>query len=145
MARIDQFTLDLGDGAPRVTSFDSETYKARRKQPLRPPDWLKPPRGSTARDAAIAQVSENEKREWRQLHDQELSRFLGEKGGAAFITEDFRQWFMKRGNPAPHHPNVWGAMWMHATQQGLVLKTGRQRHMQDLRSHARLTTEWVGV
>lgn len=95
------------------------------------------------RDSAIERVMEHEKKAWRELHDKELAAFLIERGSDPFLPEDFRRWFIERGNERPHHPNVWGAMWMQAARQGLVVKTGQYRHMQDLRSHARITTEWV--
>ena len=47
-----------------------------------------------------------------------------------------------RGNPAPHHPNVWGGLWMLAAREERVVKTGRYRQMADRRSHARVTAEW---
>lgn len=96
-----------------------------------------------ARDDAIDLVVDNERKAWRELHDRELAVFLIQQGNAAFLPEDFRRWFLARGNPHPHHHNVWGAMWMSAARQGLVKKTGCYRHMQEIRSHARITTEWV--
>lgn len=96
-----------------------------------------------ARDAGIGLAVDNERKAWRELHDKELAVFLIQQGGKAFLPEDFRRWFLARGNRHPHHPNVWGAMWMSAARQGLVAKTGRYRHMQDVRSHARITTEWA--
>jgi hypothetical protein len=97
----------------------------------------------SARNAAINLVAANERKAWRELHDRELAVFLSRMGSTAFLPEDFRRWFLARGNKHPHHPNVWGAMWMSAARQGLVAKTGRYRHMQDLRSHARITAEWA--
>lgn len=98
--------------------------------------------GAARRDRAIERVTLSERREWQQLHDRELTRFLIERGGRAFLPEDFRHWFAQRGHPAPHHPNVWGGLWMHAAREQLVVKTGKYRQMQARRSHARVTAEW---
>lgn len=158
MSRIDQFTLDLGDGAPRLVSYDSKSAKPLDADGNPPPRRRKaegvlkmPPStfrttvrpAKAVRDAAIEQVLENERRAWRELHDKELTAFLIEKGATAFLAEDFRRWFIARGHEAPHHPNVWGAVWMAAARQGHMAKTGRYLAPQDVHSHARLCTEWT--
>lgn len=94
-----------------------------------------------ARDSALMVVTEHEKVTWRALHDAELVRFLGQVDGP-FLPEDFRAWFLARGHEGPHHPNVWGAMWMHAIKADWVERTGVLRHMACRTSHARLTPEW---
>ena len=146
MSRIDQLTLPLADGIPPWISYDSKTARpyVNGKPPRVKP--RKRPLGQTARtmrDGAISQVTENEKLAWRELHDRELVAFLIEQDGAPFIAENFRQWFTERGNEPPHHPNVWGAMWMAATRGSKLVRTGRMLPPQDTHSHARLTTEWV--
>jgi hypothetical protein len=154
MSRIDQYTLDLGDNAPRMVAYDSKTAKPyidgeRPKPKRRRASLVQAPRvhsasaSNAARDTGISQALQNEREAWRALHDKELALFLIEKGAATFLSEDFRRWFVARGNVGPHHHNVWGAMWMAAARQGLVIKSGEYRHMRDVRSHARLTTEWM--
>ena len=98
--------------------------------------------GHAARDAGCLAVTEHEKVLWRALHDYELRLFLTKRGNKPFLAEDFRRQFLARGNPHPHHPNVWGAMWLHCVNEGWVEKTGRFRPMVCHSSHGRLTAEW---
>lgn len=98
--------------------------------------------GHEARDASLALVIEHERQAWRTLHDTELLRFLVLRAGHHFITEDFRRWFLERGNEPPHHPNVWGAMWRRCAAAGWIVKTGTTRTLIGRVSHARLTQEW---
>ena len=144
MSRIEQYALDLGDGTPPTIALDSRTGRPLglngKPMPVKP----KPHNGAEMRNKAIQQAIENEKEAWRELHNKELAIFLAVRTAATFIAEDFRVWFMARGNEAPHHHNVWGAMWMAASRRGLVVKTGHSRQMREVRSHARDTTEWVG-
>ena len=93
-------------------SYDSKTAKPYvNGEPPKPAPRRKKT-ANAARDEAIDLVTQNERKAWRELHDKELSRFLVERERATFLAEDFRNWFMAQGNEAPHHPNVWGAMWM---------------------------------
>lgn len=115
--------------------------------PPKPPKKRRPhPSRVTAsrvlRDRAIEQVTDNERKEWVELHDKELMWFLIEWKGRGFITETFRVWFLGRGNRKPHHPNVWGALWMRAAKAGRVEKTGKYLPMQERKSHARMSPEW---
>ena len=98
--------------------------------------------GKPARNAACNVVTDNEKLAWHALHDRELAVFLDQQGGQPFLPEDFRRWFLERGNEGPHHPNVWGAMWLQRANAGWVEKTGGFRQMACRTSHARLTSEW---
>jgi hypothetical protein len=144
MSRVEQYALDLGEG-PRVVALDSKTGR-----PLdangKPMPWKTKPLTATAlRNEAIQRVIDNEKKAWHELHDTQLVAFLAEKGKTPFIAEEFRHWFIERGNAGPHHPNVWGAVWMAAARQDLIIKTGRYRSPHDVNSHARLTTEWEAM
>lgn len=99
--------------------------------------------GKAGRDAGISQAVERERLEWRMLHDRELHTWLLQKRVAAetFLPEDFRKHLLELVKP-PHHPNVWGAMWMAAVKRGWVKRTGQYRQMKDPSSHARVTAEW---
>jgi hypothetical protein len=63
-----------------------------------------------------------------------------------FLAEEFRLWAMNTGRiPNVTHPNWWGALFMHAQREHLVVKTGIYRSMQATRSHARSTPEYVSA
>jgi hypothetical protein len=142
MSRIEQYALDLGEG-PRIVALDSKTGRPLDADGKPMPMRSRPLTATQLRNVAIQRVMDNERHAWHELHDKELIAFLHEKGTKPFIAEDFRRWFMARGNAAPHHPNVWGATWMSASRQDLIMKTGRWRSPQDAPSHARPTSEWM--
>jgi len=144
MSRVKQYALDLGEG-PRIVALDSKTSRPLDANGKPMPMRFKALTATALRNEAIQRVIENEKKAWHELHDNELTVFLAERGTVPFIAEDFRHWFMARGNAAPHHPNVWGAVWMAAARHDMVAKTGHYRSPKDVHSHARLTTEWRGA
>lgn len=103
------------------------------------PEWQG---GHMARDAGMALAIAHERAAWRSLHDTELLRFLVLQGGQPFTPEAFRRWFLERGNEEPHHPNVWGALWLRCARMGWIVKTGTYRNTTLRTSHARITPEW---
>lgn len=152
MGTIAQLTLDLGDGAPRSVAIDTKTArlvddlvatqqrKAERQQ--RMASRAVKTSATVERDKAINLVLDNEKQAWRELHDKELAAFMVERD-KPFCAEDFRLWFLARGNEPPHHHNVWGACWMGAMRKGLIAKTGEHLNAHTVASHARLVVQWT--
>jgi hypothetical protein len=96
------------------------------------------------RDRGMDRVTTNERLLWRARYFEELQAFLDEQGDAGvFLPEDFQRWFLARGNnKRPHHPNIWGAMWMTVVRRQLVEKTGVYRQMSTAASHGRATAEY---
>ena len=95
------------------------------------------------RDQGMQQAIDNEREYWRALYRTEMRLFLKEQNeDDAFLPEEFRTWFLKRGRPEPHHYNVWGAMWRACATEGLVVKTGTHRPTTCAAGHATDGTEW---
>lgn len=68
---------------------------------------------------------------------------FGNTGVRFFITEDFRRWWMGRGNfIEPRHHNAWGAFTAAMLKAGLIRPTGRVRAAASVKSHARKMLEW---
>lgn len=98
--------------------------------------------GAQLRDAGIAQVLENAGDDWRALYRREFEVFLKERGKLGFIGEEFRQWFLGRGNPKPRTPHAWGGAWNAMTRSGLLEDTGTVVHMREPGSHSRRSPVW---
>jgi hypothetical protein len=101
--------------------------------------------GVADKHEGIQQVLSSEPVGWKQLYEKEFSVFLDERGHIPFIADEFRAWFHARGNPRPHHGNVWGAMWNSTVKKGTIQKTGVFRAATMRSNHASLYPEWVAV
>jgi hypothetical protein len=101
--------------------------------------------GELDKEEAMTAVIGNEPVGWKCLHDSELLVYLKERAGQPFVPDEWRIWFKSRGNPDPHHHNVWGAMWNRSIKLGLVKRTGVIRKCTVRSSHARATPEWVAA
>jgi hypothetical protein len=99
--------------------------------------------GELLKQEGIARTIEKEREEWIALYHREFSFFLQEQGDRPFLCGDFHEWFHARGNPASHHPNMWGALWHGLATSGVIRQTGVYRKATRALSHARVCAEWV--
>jgi len=61
------------------------------------------------------------------------------------ISEDFRLEIEGSELGKPHDPHVWGSVTKLAVERGLLVPTGRWRHMRGPLSNARITREYRRV
>ena len=87
-----------------------------------------------ARDAALRRVADN----GGPWHGRALSALVLLKGYEGTF-EDIRLTLIRKGLPNPHHHNAWGALSKAAEDQHILVPTGKFRHMQTTKSHARRT------
>lgn len=67
-------------------------------------------------------------------------------GVERFITEDFRKWWIERGDfRKPRHHNAWGAFTHALRRAGLIRPTGDVKAAASVKSHARKMLEWEVV
>jgi hypothetical protein len=93
------------------------------------------------RDDGMASA-ESEADDWKLASLRAFMAF-GNTGIRHFITEDFRKWWMDRGDYfEPRHHNAWGAFTASMLKGGLIRPTGRVRAAASVKSHARKMLEW---
>jgi hypothetical protein len=98
------------------------------------------PEARAARDKALKKVVANAGQQW-QAEALDSLRYYAKTHGN-IIAEDFRVWWLRRGNDKPHHHNAWGALFRIAAQQGWLEMTNTIRSMSTVRSHARKSPVW---
>jgi hypothetical protein len=57
--------------------------------------------------------------------------------------EDIRRVWYRCGGLKPKHHNAWGGVIYGAVKRGVLLKTGKRKHMMFTKSHARTTDVYV--
>jgi hypothetical protein len=91
-----------------------------------------------ARDAAFDQLDRNH---WRALARAAARFHL--PYGVEMIGEDVARILSEHGLPPPHHHNCWGGLISGLVMRGLLSKTGKQRQMRKVKSHARQSPVYV--
>jgi hypothetical protein len=104
------------------------------------PLFDKPP-GAVARDAAIERVLENAGESFSVRVLQIVSQI---PLGTLCTGESIRRRCIQQG-VLPHHHNAWGGVMAGLSRSPLLEQTGQWVQMQEVRSHARRTPEYVRV
>lgn len=97
--------------------------------------------GEILRNAGIAQVTKNERKEFRAKVTAAFLLWLVDAPDT-FLIEDFRMHWEATGGGVPHHHNFWGAITRFRDIADRIEPTGEVRTSRSATSHARRMLVW---
>ncbi|WP_374349221.1 hypothetical protein [Chitinimonas sp.] len=80
--------------------------------------------------------------DWGTLVVRKLREFIAAKGYATFPIEEFREWALADGLPAPASHFAWGAVPKLARSAGLIVWTGQYIAARSEKTHAHPVKLW---
>lgn len=99
------------------------------------PDLFDAARALRERDVGIRRVIDGNP-EFKQCAAAYIDRLPYDWWGSG---EDIRRGYLNTSEPKPSHPNAWGGVIMGAVRRGVLINTGKRKHMEAEKSHGRTT------
>lgn len=97
--------------------------------------------GQRLAEEGMELVLENCGEQWREAAMKKLRRWCSRRV-EPFAFEEFRAWALKRGLPAPHSPNAWGALAQAAARDRMMIRTRRLKPATSPLTHGHMVRLW---